>query len=180
MFDMFRDPRYLLPLGVLVGVILASATLAHTNTSDATGTPPLATVEAPHTPISKSTDTIRAVATPGLDDVLLDSRRALDLARLRDAAIAYKAAHGTYPASRDVVSPVCAQPSDAGCVLSTIAPDLAYTDGKLPYWFASDGATDFVVIARAQIPTDTSQCPSPLPPALSAAPVLCLRVQGSN
>ena len=180
MFDMLRDPRYLLPLGILVGVILASAIIVHVDAGQATGTPPIATIELPAQSTSTATVAAPAPVTPGLDDVLLDSRRALDLGELRDALTMYKKKNGAYPLGGDVVTPVCAQDSDAGCVLSLVSPGIAFTDGKLPYWYASDGETYFVVIARAQIPADESQCPASLPPALVGTPVLCLRGGGSG
>ena len=167
MLDMVRDPRYIAPLAVLLAVILVSAAL---------GGRALPSVGASGRPS----------ATPGptevlsREDQLLDARRALDLGKLRDALTLYRRRNGTYPSTAGRITTLCDQPSDAGCALSSLGAKLPFSDGELPYWYASDGSTYFALIARAQQAGDTSRCPGPLPDELAVAPVMCIRSEAGG
>jgi hypothetical protein len=160
--DIVRDPRYIAPLAVLVAVILVSAAL---------GGRALPSVGASDQP----TPTARPTEALSPEDQLLDARRALDLGYLRDALALYRRRNGAYPSTGGRVATLCDKPSDAGCALSSLGSRLPFSDGELPYWYASDGATYFSLISRAQQSGDTSQCPRPLPKELAVAPVMCVR-----
>ena len=161
---MFRDPRYAVPFGILVGVIVMAAALlqaqggaAHSDSSSGTSAQP--------------------TADPG--ETLLDVRRNLDLELLRDALGVYGKRNGSYPATNNLYSTLCARPSDAGCVLSSARSRLPFSDGDLPYWYISDGATYFALAARTFVAGDPAACPPGLPPELAAGPVACVFVQGA-
>ena len=164
---MFRDPRYLAPLGVLTGVILASAVLAlHGPGRSAAGS------AASPTPAA----TLAAPATPTADDAAVDARRLLDLVKVRDALLAYRRLHGSFPVTKNGITTVCESPSDPGCVLASMPGGAPFTDGDQPYWFLSDG-TRVVLVARALAESDTAQCPPALPPALGGVPLICLKFE---
>jgi hypothetical protein len=156
---MFRDPRYLAPLGVLLGVIVVAGAAARTGSgrSDASVAPvATATAGAP-----------AATATP--DGAAIDARRMGDLVKIRDAMLAYRQQHGKFPTSKSL-TPICGASSDAGCALAP-AP---FADGDEPYFFRSDGAQVFLV-ARGLTVTDMSQCPLVLPDELTGVPLTCLQ-----
>lgn len=152
---MFRDPRYLLPLAILLGVIVVSAVLVY-NDQAAAGS--AATPEPP--------------ADPAL---VADYYRSIDLGKLRDAAVEYVRQNGWLPSTQNQIQPVCAAAGDAGCALHDVRDGLPAGDGRDPYWYQSDGETYFLFIARANHAHDRSDCPPVLPPALVAGPIMCLR-----
>jgi hypothetical protein len=166
---------------LLAAVIAVSLAFAGSGEGDArTGTAPASPVDPTSTlpPAGDApTPTPRPVPTPGLDDVLYDARRALDLGALRDALAQYRARFGVYPSTANVVTTLCADPGDAGCALRGIDPALAFGDGEYPYWYKSDGITYYRLISRAQTTTDTGQC-GELPSDLADVPVLCLYFGG--
>ncbi len=158
---MFRDPRYLAPLGVLLGVIVVAGVAARTGPgrSDASAVPvatATATAAAP-----------AATATP--DGAAIDARRMGDLVKIRDAMLQYRQEHGKFLTSK-VLTVLCGALSDPGCALAP-AP---FADGDEPYYFRSDGAQVFLV-ARGLTATDTSQCPPVLPEELTGVPLTCLQ-----
>jgi hypothetical protein len=170
---MFRDPRYLAPLGVLTGVILVSAALVlhgpgRSAAGSAASPTPGATLAAPATP--------EPTATPTPDDAAVDARRLLDLIKVRDALLAYRRQHGSFPVTKKGITTLCASPSDPGCVLASMPGGAPFADGDQPYWFVSDG-TRVVLVARALTASDTGQCPPALPPTLSGVPLTCLKFE---
>jgi len=163
LFEMFRDPRYLAPLGVLIAVIFVSAVLAYENSS-----PNAVAARAGGATVSS------AAGAPTPAGAVTDDRRLLDLTKLRDAFLAYRRLHGRFPASRGgSLQTICASDSDAGCALISVAPDAVYADRDQSYWFASDGAR-VVLVARSDGAYGAAQCPAALPPALSGGPLMCL------
>ncbi|HXK34446.1 MAG TPA: hypothetical protein VNM91_10585 [Dehalococcoidia bacterium] len=151
MTEIFRDPRYLVPLGILLAVIVVSAALVYDGRTAQSSAP------APD------------AAT------VVDYRRIVDLGRLRDAAVEYGRKHAELPSTSDEIVPLCALPGDAGCAFRDVAPDLPVDDGQLPYWYQSDGRSYFLFIARANKHGDTRDCPPVLPAPLSSGPVMCVR-----
>ncbi len=115
-----------------------------------------------------------AVATPALADQLLDARRELDLGSALDAANAYATLFGAYPSTNNQLATLCANPTDVGCGITKYATNLSVSDGRLPYWYASDGRS-LTLLARVQTAPAQNDCPSTLPPALAGVPVFCLR-----
>jgi hypothetical protein len=165
---MFRDPRYLAPLGVLIGVMLVSAVFAYENPGGSAASPPAA-----------PTATSAAAAlqpTPALDDASIDAHRVQDLTKLRDAFLAYRRKNGKFPVTSDGITTICADPADPGCVLASVAAGVPFADRDQPYWFVSDGSR-VVLVARAQTATNSTQCPRVLPPDLTAASVICLEFE---
>ena len=110
------------------------------------------------------------------DDAAIDARRAQDLAKVRDALLAYRRQHGKFPVTKNGITTICASPSDPGCALALVPGGAPFADGDQPYWFLSDG-TRVVLVARAQTASNTSQCPPALPAALTGVPVMCLKVE---
>lgn len=168
-----RNPRYWLPIFVLVAVIVVSTAFALVEDgNDATlvTNPPASAIETPAAAAASPTP----APAPDLYQVWYDARRALELGKLHDALIAYKTRFGAYPSTGGAAQTICAKPSDAGCALSNVATDLSYTDGEFPYWYASDGATYYKLISKAEIAGDTGQCPDDLPAELAGGPVICL------
>jgi hypothetical protein len=151
---MFRDPRYLLPLAILLGVIVVSAVLVANERAAAGSAAPGSEAEAA---------------------AVVDYYRSIDLNRLRDAAIEYGRRHGLLPTTGGLIQQVCATPQDAACALREVAEQLPAGDGRDPYWYQSDGSSYFLFISRANGEHDRSDCPPVLPPALVAVPIMCLR-----
>ncbi len=164
---MFRDPRYLAPLSVLIGVIFLSALLAqHGSKGSAAASAPSPTIAA---------DTPEPTAIPTPDGAALDAHRLQDLVKVRDALLVYRRQHGKFPVTKNGITTICATASDPGCVLASESSGVPFADGDQPYWFASDGAR-VVLVARAETASDSAQCPPALPPQLAAAPVICLKL----
>jgi hypothetical protein len=163
---MFRDPRYLAPLGVLLGVIFVAAIAAETGSGRTVASAvPTATVATAQTAASPT-----AAATP--DAGAADAGRMRDLVRVRDAMISYRQAHGKFPLTKNGMTTLCASSSDPGCVLAP-AP---FGDGNEAYWFASDG-NRVSLVARGDIGLNSAQCPSTLPAALTGVPLVCLEFE---
>ena len=163
---MFRDPRYLAPLAVLIGVIFLSAALAQhgsKGSAAASAVSPTATAAA-----------AQPTAIPTPDDAALDAHRLQDLVKVRDALLAYRRQHGKFPVTKNGITTICAAPTDPGCVLSETG-SVPFADGDQPYWFISDGAR-VAMVARAATASDPAQCPAALPAALAGAPVMCLKL----
>lgn len=170
---MSRDPRYLLPLAILIGVIVVSAALVERGRTSAKTASPAA----PAVSVTAIGDAPAAEATPRLDDQFVDARRALDLVQLRDALAEYRKQHNGYPSTDGAVTTLCATPSDAGCALSSIMPDAPFGDDGGPYWYVSDGRNFATLIAIAKLPHVRGQnCPRQLPPALSGGQLICVSV----
>jgi len=163
--ELFRDPRYLIPLAMLVGVIVISAAM---------GAGPAAVDSAvPAVPGIPRTE--NPTPTP---DASNDYRRAIDLGVLRDAAQTFYRTHGSFPSTGGAVVALCVDAADAGCALRE-ARGLPSGDGEFPYHYASDGSAYAVFIARADTPGDETQCPATLPPSLSGMPVMCARAEAT-
>ena len=155
---MLRDPRYLLPLGLLVAVIMIAFVAGRGNTHAQTG--------ALHHALPAATP------PPTPDDAAIDQRRNGDLQRLTDALALYAKRNGNYPSTHNAIMQVCGAETDAGCALKAVAPDLIFSDGGDPYYYASDG-NRFVLVSRAKGASDAGACPVGLPAELVAGPVIC-------
>lgn len=174
----FSDRGYLAGLGALCAIVFIAAALAIAGPSGASGTPvdrPLAA----STPATAPPAAQTAMSDETADGLALDYARALDLGRLRDALGAYYAQYARYPDTTSEVAMLCGTLRSAGCDLREVAAfvkaDVAFSDGEMAYWYQSDGATYFVLIARASRYQDETACPSSLPEPLRGSPVMCLR-----
>lgn len=156
---MFRDPRYLAPLGVLLGVMLVSALLASdwSRGSSAAAPAPAVLVE------------------PSSAPAVTDADRLQDLTELRAAMLAYRRQHGTFPVTPGGITTICAAQTDRGCVLGSLADAPPFADRDQPYWFVSDGVR-VVLVAAAEAASNSAQCPRVLPNHLAAAPLICLQI----
>ena len=163
MFEMFRDPRYLAPLGVLLGVILLSSVLAQRSTG------PTAAASAP---TATATTGPAPTATP--DGAAIDAGRLQDLVKVRNALLAYRRQNGRFPVTKNGVTTICIAPTDPGCVLASQPGAVPFADGDQPYWFLSDGAR-VVLVATATTPSDLAECPLALPPQLAGKSLICLK-----
>ncbi len=158
---MFRDPRYLAPLGVLLGVMLVAAVLA----SDCSSRHAAASRE-PTVVVEQSS--ARAVT---------DADRLQDLAKLRTAMLAYRKRHDAFPVTAQGITTICAVQTDPGCVLGSLGTAPPFADRDRPYWFISDGVRA-VLVAVSEAASNSAQCPRVLPPELVAALLICLPIGG--
>jgi hypothetical protein len=171
-----RDPRYWVPIAALLGVIAISLAFRGGSSDDGQelASPPASPIEA--TATTASAPTAAAKPTPELDDVLLDSRRALDLAKLAEILDTYRQRNGAYPSTAGVLVTMCARGGDAGCAVTTVARDIPFNDGELPYWYASDAKTA-TLVAHAEIESDSTACPTAIPAELASGALICLQVE---
>mgnify|MGYP001608768861 CR=1 FL=1 len=174
----FSDRGYLAGLGALGAIVLAAVALAVAGPSGASGTSGDASVTA-STPTVASSPAQTAASGDAADGLALDYARALDLGRLRDALSAYYARYARYPDTSGGVETLCGTLRSAGCdlreVAASVKSDVAFGDGEAPYWYQSDGATYFVLVARASLAQGDAVCPASLPEPLREGPVMCLR-----
>ncbi len=165
MSELFRDPRYVIPLAMLIFVIVVSAAMGAGPSAVDSAVP-----EIPFVPRQEES------AAPPSAELMKDYQRAVDLGNLHDAALAVRERTGAFPSTNGAVVELCASSADRGCTIRE-ARGLASGDGEFPYYYASDGATYATFVARAETQGDTSRCPAPLPAALESAPVMCVRVE---
>jgi hypothetical protein len=164
--DTIRDPRYSLPLAVLICVIVVSAVLGRTGTQAST---------AQDAPAASGPTVVSSPAPsgPSAADVALDTRRRDDLASVAGALDAYRAKAGVYPSTQGDFATLCVRAFDAGCLLTTVTKQLAASDGAYPYWYQSDGKT-YTLFTRLQTAMDANGCPAQAPPALASVSIYCL------
>ncbi|HYM16727.1 MAG TPA: type II secretion system protein GspG [Dehalococcoidia bacterium] len=160
-----RSPWYLAPFVALIAVTVVSLVLAQRTSSNAVAAPGGVQAAATRT------------ATP--TQSAADARRTADLAAIGKLLETYKAANGTYPTTERYFTTLCQRAFDAGCLLTTIAKGVPFTDGSNPYWYRSDGRS-YSVFAAADAAAAPNNCPSELPPALAGKAVLCVNSAGGG
>lgn len=164
----FRDRRYLASLGVLAIVLVTALLAGHRSTTNAQPAGGRQTVPATQTAVpTPSRD-----RTPGADELLLDSKRALDLKKIAAALATLHDATGAYPSTFDAFSIICATPQSTACALSALAGTVPSGDGQSPYWYRSDGRSYTLFTRTSSLPN--SACPADLPPPLLGSPVYCV------
>jgi hypothetical protein len=161
--ELLRDPRYLLPLAMLLGVIIIAAAMGAGPKAVTSAVP-----EIPYVP--------RAATAEPTVDLVRDYGRAIDLGALREAALEAHRRTGTFPDSGGNVVPLCATITDVGCALRE-ARGLPSGDGDRPYYYASDGATYAIFIARSDARGDMTRCPAALPAELLDVSLMCVFVE---
>ncbi len=166
MNNSLRNPRYLLPLGVLIAVTIVSLALAQATTPDGGSQPQVAAPTAAAVPTA-------ATESPA------DAARAADLATIADVLATYKSRNATYPTTQQYFATLCQLAFDAGCLLTTVSKDLPVTDGTTPYWYRSDGQS-YTLFAAADASPDPDTCPAETPPALAGKPLICLSSAGGG
>lgn len=166
MSELIRDPRYIVPLGVLIFVIVISAAMGAGPKAVDSAVPDVTGRGLPFIP--------DPTPTP---DYTNDYQRAIDLGTLREAALAYHARNGFFPSTNETVVPLCEGKADAGCVLKQSARGIPVGDGESPYFYVSDGSTYAVFIARSDVAGASGECPPALPSQLSSGPVTCVQVR---
>ncbi len=181
MARLFRDPVYLGGLAALAAVFVVALVLgvsrgssgAAASVAASNPTAVAAVTEAAPAP------TPVAVRTPQLYEVLLDARRVLDLAALRDALATYHDRAGAYPSTGGALQSVCGAPADAGCALSSVSTKLSFTDGADNYLYTSDGST-FTLSTRLQTAVTPDGCAGAPPLPLAGMPVYCVGPKGER
>ena len=166
MSELFRDPRYLIPLAMLIGVIVISAAMG-------------AGPDAVDSAVPAVPGLPRAGEPSPTPDLSNDYRRAIDLGVLREAALTFYKKTGVFPNTRGAAVTLCVDAVDVGCSLRE-ARGLPSGDGELSYYYASDGVSYAVFIARADNPGDQSECPPALPPQLVGMPLICARTEAPS
>jgi hypothetical protein len=167
---MLRDPRYTVPLGILLGVILVSAVLMNRQTSAAS----------PAVPSTTPSAVDAAAATPVPADQSLDWSRAADLAKLRGAVELYHTRRGAYPSTGNAVVQICADPVKPSCAVAAVVRQDPAAAESLPYWYVSDGSTYATFVSPADVAGDPKDCPPRLPSPLASKPVMCVRIQAGG
>jgi hypothetical protein len=162
---MLRDPRYVAPLAVLVVVIVLSALLRSAEPRALASTPAA-------TPAAWPAPT----ATPAEQALLIDTRRTYDLARLRDIVAGVEAAGGGLPDTAGTPRRICGAARVDGCVLAGALAPGDLLDAEAPYWYASDGASYFIVMTVAAHSGDERDCARTRPPGADG-PLLCVRAE---
>lgn len=167
------DRMYIVWSGALIA-IAGIALIAGALTGD---TPANANVVASPTAVpANATPTPRPLSDA---EVLIDTRRVLDLNAISEALVAYRDANGAFPSTENNVMTVCASGFDPGCLLLSIDPDLSATDGYEPYWYRSDG-TSYVLYAQIERADPAHPCPKEVPADLAAGDVYCVQFQGAE
>ena len=175
--QVFRDWRYITPLlGLAVITVLGAVLAGSSHDGAAAVVAPSAT--AGPTQAAPSPTPSRS-PTPDLGGVLLDSRRKLDLAGLRDALEVYRARFEAYPTTRSTFQAACANPSDALCALNGVAAKLSFSDGRRPYEYKSDGAS-YTLYSEIQVEAAAGGCFGDVPADLAGHPVFCVSSQGGG
>jgi hypothetical protein len=174
-----RDRTYLLGLAVITGVLAFSLAFGGGSSS---GTPQHE-VESPSATATVSspspTATLSVPPTPTLTQLLLDSKRAFDLARDATALELYRRRSGSYPSSNSEFTHFCTLAFDPGCQLLSVTTDFTGGDAIHPFWYRSDGKT-YTIFAQAEGAVADNNCPPELPPALTDVPVLCVGGGGAR
>ena len=158
---MFRDPRYLAPLGVLarrdprVGRARAEGSGA--------AAPPRPPSAATATPTSAPVPRRRPTAPP------IDARACRTSTKVRDALLAYRRQHGKFPVTKNGITTICAAPSDPGCVLAAGRARRAVRRWRSAVLVLSDGARVVLVAPRADARPMPAQCPRDPPRELAGA-----------
>ena len=163
MSELFRDPRYLMPLAVLFGVILISAAMG--------AGPGALDARVPSIPLVP-----RAPENSATTDLTRDYARGIELGVLRETALSYYRQNGSFPGTGDRIIEICKDNANVACGLKLANPDIPIEDGRSPYLYASDGATYALFIARSDVQGDTAQCPELVPRELASHPLMCARV----
>jgi len=165
LLEILRDWRYTMPLAALAAITIIAAVLAGSPRRDATA-------NAGSTPEGSAT-AADVAGTPSPGEVLLDARRRLDLAALRDALEDYRSRFGAYPSTGDVYQGVCAIAGEALCTLKWLTTKLPSSDANSGYRYRSDGAT-YVLFSPIASTGGSGGCPYDRPPELSSGYVFCL------
>jgi hypothetical protein len=158
-----RDPRYWLSLVVLVGVIVVAVAKG----GESNGVSGATVVPTPTVTVAPTPDATAAAA------VALDQKRSDDLEAIAGILEKYRAARGTYPATKDEFQTVCVMPFDSGCQLLEVTKDLPTDDGKYPYWWRSTGKA-YTLFTRVETPLPDNRCTVTTPPALAGLNLMCL------
>ncbi len=169
-----RDWRYIGPILGLVAITAAGVVLAGTSGNDA-GAVAAPTVTAVASPAA----TASAQPTSDLGAILLDSRRKLDLATLRDALETFKRRFGIYPTTNSQFQTACSNNSEAACALNAVASKLSFSDGARSYQYRSDGAS-YTLYSEIATADATSRCSGEVPPNLAGHSVFCVSSEGGG
>ena len=161
---MLASVAALIALGVMYAAVTGGNRTNRTLT--ALGPPPAAELE--------RAGGVSAESSPSVADLLLDSRRKLDLGQLRDALDAYGAFVGEYPSTWDAWAPFCVEMGDRGClVVAAHGGGLSTTNSMRPYWYQSDGRI-YTLLAQVATWPATDDCPEAVPAEVLDGPMFCV------
>lgn len=166
------DRVYVVWSGALIAIAGIALVIGALTTSDPAG----ANVVASPTVGPEPTATARPLSSA---QVLIDTRRILDLAAAADALETYRGAQGHYPSTENNLTTLCAGAFDPGCLLLAVDPDLSAGDGYEPYWYRSDGAA-YVLYAQIERADPAHACPDEVPDDLRAGEVYCIGSEGAE
>jgi hypothetical protein len=164
LIEILRDWRYTMPLAALAAITIIALVLAGSRRHAAANGDSTSAGTATAAPV---------VGTPSPGDVLLDARRRLDLAALRDALEDYHSRFGAYPSTGDVYQGVCGVAGEALCALKWVTTKLPYDDPNTGYRYRSNGAA-YVLVSPIASNGDSGGCPNDRPPEYSGVSVFCL------
>jgi hypothetical protein len=170
-----RDPIYSVAVAALVCVAITAGSFAlfsSEGSAEVRVVTPAASETEPAATATRAAPT--ATAAPSYGDVLADTQRLLDLAKVRDALEAYFDDRGQYPSTSGAFSTLCEKPNEPGCQLLSIDRAVPEGYGDEPFWYQSDGAS-YTLFAHVAVAPDASGCPDELPPALAGEHVACIR-----
>jgi len=168
MIEILRNWRYMLPVAALGVIAIVAVGLG--------GSPQHHAAATAGTTPERTATAATVLGTPAPGDVLLDARRRLDLAAIRDALEGYRFRFGAYPSTGEAYQGVCATAGEALCALQWIDAKLPSSDGHTGYRYRSDGTT-YVLYSAITTRDGSSSCPDATPPGLSADEVFCLTSQ---
>lgn len=164
MSELIRDPRYVIPLIMLVMVIVISAAMGA-----GPGAVDSAVPSIPYVP--------RAGSEATSPDLTKDYARGIDLGRLREAALVYYRQNGSFPNTDGMIIPICDDGANTACGLKLAASDIPLGDGEHPYQYASDGVSYALFIAQSDVQGDVAQCPALVPVQLASSALMCTRLE---
>jgi hypothetical protein len=170
-----RDPMYAIPVAALVCAAITAASFllfSSEGSAEVSQVPPQATATAAAPTATRPA--ANATSEPSYGDVLADTQRLLDLAKVRDVLESYFDERGSYPSTSGEFSTLCETPADAGCELLSIDPSVPEGYNDELFWYQSDGVT-YTLFARVAVAPAASDCPDEVPPALDGEHVSCIR-----
>ena len=169
-----RDPLYAGSVAALVCVAVVAGSLMLFSGEGAAESPRAVVNASATNTVALPQATATQVATPSYGDVLADTQRLLELAKVRDALAAYHAQRGSYPSTGGVFETVCEEPVDSGCELREVDSSVPSGFNGEPFWYESDG-TRYTLFARVATTPSEDSCPDETPPALGGAYVVCVQ-----
>lgn len=167
-----RDPLYAGSVAALVVVAVIAASLMLFS-GESSAEPQAVVTPSPTNTVAPPQATPTRTATPSYGDILADTQRLLELAKVRDALASYFDENESYPSTGGEFETVCEEAIDSGCALREVDSDVPSGFQDEPFWYQSDGAS-YTLFARVAVAQAESNCPDEIPPALEGGNVACI------